>query len=328
MFVLNNTTVSNYNKPYIVAELSGNHNQSIEKARQTIISASLAGANAIKLQTYTPDSMTIKSDKDQFLIKEGEWKGYNLYDLYQVAHTPYEWHQDLFKTANDNNITIFSTPFDEDAVDFLESFDVPAYKIASFEIQDHDLIKKAAKTKKPLLMSTGMSTINDISEAVEVAKTYGNGKILLFHCVSSYPTPLESSFLSQLKIIKNTFDLDVGLSDHTLGNQAAISAVTLGACMIEKHFVLNRDDKSVDSKFSIEPDELRSLVQDTTAIWKSINSKEERPICEKPNLTFKRSLYFVKDVKKGDIIKEGDIRKIRPGYGLSQKNFTMLLVKK
>lgn len=307
-------------KPYIIAEVSANHNGSINRAKETIKAAHDSGASAVKIQTYTPDTMTINCSKEDFLIKDGLWEGQTLYELYQKAFTPFEWHGELFKFASDLGITLFSSPFDESAVDLLESLNTPAYKIASFEMCDLQLIKYIAKTKKPILMSTGMATEIEIEEAVKTARDNGCDDLLLFHCISSYPAELEEYNLNNVKFLKNRFGVNVGLSDHTIGNTAAIASIPLGACAIEKHFTLSRTEKSPDSEFSIEPSELISLVEETQGVWKALGSDVfKRSKSEEGNKIFRRSLYFVNNLKKGEIITSNDIRRIRPGFGLPPK---------
>ena len=264
--------------------------------------------------------MTIECEKDDFKIKEGLWKGYTLYDLYKEAHTPYSWHSKLFKYAKEIGITIFSSPFDEKAADLLEELEAPAYKIASFEITDIPLIKHIAKKKKPILISTGMASINEINEAVNAARSSGCDEILLFHCISSYPAPVEECNLNNLVFLKKEFQVEIGLSDHTIGNTAAITAVALGATAIEKHFTLDRNDSSPDSSFSIEPSELIKLKKSTNEAWKSLGMEEfSRSKKEKQNKGFRRSIYFIKSLKKGSKISKYDIKRIRPGYGLPPK---------
>lgn len=326
MFDIDKREINLKHPPYIIAELSANHNGSIDTAKKTILAAKESGANAIKLQTYTSDSMTIESNKEDFIIKGGLWDGYKLYDLYEEASTPYEWHQELFNYAKNIGITIFSTPFDEEAVDFLESLDTSAYKIASFEIVDLPLIKYIAKKNKPILISTGMSSLNEIEEAIEVIKNEGCQKILLFHCISGYPTPTAKANIRMVEILRKKFNLEVGLSDHTLDNTAAIASVVLGASAIEKHFILNRSVNGPDSDFSIEPHELKELVRTTKNIWEASKSKEfVRPDFESKNKIFRRSLYFVKDLKAGEKVSFHHIRRIRPGYGLPPKYYDQIL---
>ena len=326
---INGRKIGKDNSPYIVAELSANHNGSLKKAKQIIKSAKDNGADAIKIQTYTADSMTIDSEKEDFQVRGGLWDGYKLYDLYKEASTPYDWHEELFKYAKEIDITIFSSPFDEEAVELLESLNTPAYKIASFELTDLPLIEYIANKKKPLLISTGMGNRNEIKEAVETAKMGGCKEILLFHCISSYPTPTKESNLSILKKIKSEFEVEVGLSDHTLNNTAAIASVALGAVAIEKHFTLDRREKGPDSEFSIEPKELKNLKDQTKDCWEALGNNDlSRPNIENKNKAFRRSLYFIKDLKKGDLITENDVRRIRPGFGLPPKMLSKVLSKK
>ena len=286
------------------------------------MAAKNAGAHAVKLQTYTADTMTINCDRSDFLIKGGLWDGYTLYDLYTEAHTPFEWHKELFEYAAQLNIAIFSSPFDETAVELLKSLNAPAYKIASFELTDHPLIECVAKAHKPILMSTGMASESEVAEAVEVARSNGARDILLFHCISSYPAPTDQCNLKNISYLKRTFNVEVGLSDHTLSNIAAIAAVSLGAVAIEKHFTLDRSEKGPDSTFSVEPEELSSLVHDTKETWLAVGAEGfVRASVEDANRAFRRSVYFVKDLKAGQEITSGDIRRIRPGYGLDPKHF-------
>ena len=329
MFEINKRVIGSEHSPYIIAEMSANHNGSIEKAKLTIKAAKNSGADAIKIQSYTADSMTINCNKDDFKIKGGLWNGYSLYDLYKEASTPYEWHEELFEFAKLQDITIFSTPFDEKAVDLLDKLDTPAYKIASFELTDLPLIKYIAQKRKPILMSTGMSNLNEISDAIETAKINGCDQILLFHCISSYPTPTKYANIKMILKLKEEFNIEVGLSDHTIDNTAAMSAVALGASAIEKHFILNRSEKGPDSEFSIEPKELERLVIDTNACWEALGSKEFiRPKLESDNKIFRRSLYFVKDMIPGEIITKNHVRRIRPGFGLAPKYLDKILNKK
>ena len=319
MFILNKE-ISTNTAPYIIAEISANHNGSIKRAKETIKAAYHAGASAVKIQTYTPDTMTIDCNKDDFLIKGGLWEGHSLYALYKKAFTPFEWHEELFKFASDIGITLFSSPFDESAVDLLESLNTPAYKIASFEMCDLPLIKYIAKTKKPILMSTGMASEIEIAEAVKTAEDNGCEDLLLFHCISSYPAELEEYNLKNIKFLQKRFGVKVGLSDHTIGNTAAIASIPLGACAIEKHFTLSRSEKGPDSEFSIEPKELISLVEQTQSVWKALGKDNfNRSKSEEENKIFRRSLYFVNNLKKGETITSNDIRRIRPGFGLPPK---------
>ncbi|QWE28991.1 pseudaminic acid synthase [Polynucleobacter sp. AM-7D1] len=328
MFKIEGNEIGDNAAPYVIAELSGNHNGSIERAKLLIKTAKDCGVHAIKIQTYTPDTMTIDCSNEDFIVRGGLWNGYKLYDLYSEAHTPYEWHDELFSYARQLGITLFSTPFDESAVDLLDKIGVPAYKIASFEFTDLPLIRYVAKKGKPLLMSTGMATQDEISETLEAARSGGCNNLLLFHCVSSYPAPIEQANIKQILNLKKIFGVSVGLSDHTIGNAAAISAVALGACAIEKHFTLSRSHKGPDSDFSMEPDDLRALVRDTRDAWASLGCEGfERPSSEVGSKVFKRSIYFVSDLKAGDRIGVGDIRRIRPGFGLPPKYFEELVGK-
>lgn len=313
-------------KPYIIAELSANHNGSIERALETIEMAKAAGADAIKLQTYTPDTMTIDCDKPDFQVKGGLWDGYKLYDLYQWAHTPFEWHSEMFKKARELGITVFSTPFDETAVDLLEELDAPAYKIASFELTDLPLIKRVAQTGKPMIMSTGMANYQEIKEAVATARDNGCTELVVLHCISGYPSPVEQANLATIPDIEKEFDCIVGLSDHTLGTVVSVASIAMGASLIEKHVTMNRDEKGPDSEFSLEPHELKTLCEDTESAWKAIGvaGYERKPV-EEASMKFRRSVYFVKDMKKGEIIQKEHIRRVRPGYGLAPKYYEHLI---
>ncbi|WP_053980277.1 pseudaminic acid synthase [Marinagarivorans algicola] len=312
--------ISNKYPPYIIAEISANHNGSIECAKNTIMAAKKAGVHAVKIQTYTPDTMTIDVQKDDFLIQKGLWKGRSLYDLYREAYTPFEWHKSLFSFAKDINVTLFSSPFDESAVDLLESLDVPAYKIASFEIVDLPLIRYVANKQKPLLLSTGMASFDEIANAIDTAKTAGNHNIALFHCISSYPAELAESNLSAIAQLKKEFDVEVGLSDHTVGHLASVVATALGASVIEKHFTLDRTKGGVDSSFSLEPSEMHALVVQTQEAFQAIGKPDlMRSDTEKNNKIFRRSLYFVNNIEVGEVITKHHVRRIRPGYGLEAK---------
>jgi N-acetylneuraminate synthase len=322
MIVISGREISENHKPYVIAEISANHNGSIERAKQSIEMAAKAGVDAIKIQTYNADTMTIDCDSDDFIVKGGLWNGYKLYDLYNEAQTPYDWHKELFDFASKVGVTLFSTPFDESAVDLLESLKTPAYKIASFELTDLPLISYVAKLKKPMLISTGMASQDEISEALECARSAGCNSLLLFHCISSYPAPIEQANLRSIQKLKREFGITVGLSDHTIGNVAATTAVALGASAIEKHFTISRSDKGPDSEFSIEPDELKDLVREVNEAWLSLGRDELiRPKSEDNSRVFRRSLYFVNDLKSGSIIKPDDVRRIRPGFGIAPKFF-------
>ena len=315
--------------PYLIAEMSANHNGSLEKALETIRIASKCGADAIKIQTYTADTMTIDSDNKEFLIKGGLWDGFKLYDLYKWAETPFDWHEKLFNYAESLGLTIFSTPFDETAVDLLEKLNTPAYKIASFELVDIPLIKYIAKKQKPVIFSTGMSSEEEIKEAIETMHSEKNYQIILLHCISSYPAPPEKSNLNQIKNIMNKFNVISGLSDHTLGTTVSTAAVALGASVIEKHFTLSRADKGPDSEFSIEPMELTKLRKSTKKAWLSLGKEGfDRDNIESQSKLHRRSIYFIKDKKAGEIVTKNDIKRIRPGNGLSPKFEEKIIGKK
>ncbi len=316
------------NPPYIIAEISGNHNGDINKALQLIHIAKEAGAQAVKIQTYTADTMTIDSDQPDFLIDGGLWHSKQLYQLYQWAHTPWEWHQQLFDAAKRLGITLFSSPFDETAVDLLEQLGAPAYKIASFELTDLILIKKVAATGKPMIMSTGMANQQEIQQAIDTARDAGCNELLILHCISGYPTPIAGANLASITRLKTDFDVAVGLSDHTLGVTAAITGVALGAVVVEKHFTLNRDDGGPDAAFSLEPDELKLLCQSTRDAWSALGKGDySTKDAEKPNLKFRRSIYVVQDIKQGEQLSEQNIRRIRPGFGLPPKHFDEVIGK-
>lgn len=328
-FAIKNRTIGKGCPPYIIAELSANHNGNLTRALETITKAKEMGADAIKIQTYTPDTMTIDSDQEDFKIHGGLWDGYNLYQLYKEAHTPYEWHKALFEHAAKVGITIFSSPFDETAIELLESLDAPAYKIASFELTDLPLIEAVAQTGKPMIMSTGMATLAEISEAVATAKQAGATEIALLHCISAYPAPAEQSNLKTISDLAERFNCVVGLSDHTLGTTVAVASVALGASIIEKHFILDRKDKGPDSEFSLEPEQLKTLCQESKVAHAALGSAGyERKDAEKANATFRRSLYFVKDIAEGEVISPEHIRRIRPGFGLAPKHLNEVLGKK
>lgn len=312
--------------PYIIAELSANHNGSLERALDTIDAAQRCGADAIKLQTYTADTMTIDCDRQDFMIRGGLWNGYKLYDLYKWAQTPFEWHQAIFEHARKRGITVFSTPFDEATLDLLESLNAPAYKIASFEVVDLLLIRHAASTGKPMIMSTGMASEAEIEEAVATARDAGCKDLVLLHCISSYPAPMDQANLRQMPELARRFSTISGLSDHTLGTTASVAAVALGACLIEKHFTLSRADKGPDSEFSIEPDELARLCRDTRDAWSALGrAGYDRQKAEAGSKVFRRSIYFVRDLPAGTIVGPSDIRRIRPGMGLPPKHFDSLI---
>jgi len=318
--VINGRMIGSDYPPYIIAELSANHNGELQKALDTITKAKACGADAIKLQTYTADTMTIDSDNDDFYIHGGLWDGYKLYDLYKEAQTPFEWHKAMFDHARKIGITCFSTPFDETAVDLLEDLNVPAYKVASFEATDLPLIKYIASTKKPLIISTGMANFEEIEEMVDTAKSVGCKDLILLHCISSYPAPVGQSNLLTIPDMKKKLGVQIGLSDHSTTNTASVVASALGATLIEKHFILDRSEKGPDSEFSINPAELTSLCKETKDAWLSLGQAgyEKKP-AEEANIKFRRSVYFVKDISAGDVITRKHVRRIRPGFGLSPK---------
>ncbi len=326
---INGRILSNKNSPYIIAEISANHNGSVNRAKETIRIANEIGVDAVKIQSYTPETMTINSRKKDFLIKDGLWRGRTLYDLYSEAYTPFEWHEELFEYAQKKNITLFSTPFDETAVDLLETLDTPAYKIASFELVDLQLIKYVAEKKKPLLLSTGMASSKEITEAINVAKNNGAEQIGILHCISSYPTKISDANLLRIRELRQMFNLEIGLSDHTIGSTASLVATTLGASFIEKHFTLDKNDGGPDSAFSLDPKEMSKLVTECKNVFLSLgNLSGKRPKEEKKSEVFRRSLYFVKDLPKNSIISSVDVKRIRPGYGLSPKYLDNIIGKR
>ena len=315
--------------PYIVAEISANHNGNLERALDIISMAKAMGADAIKLQTYTADSLTIDSDQPDFQIQGGLWDGYSLYELYEWAQTPYSWHKVMFNHAAKLGITCFSTPFDESAVDFLEDLNAPAYKIASFEAIDLNLISYAAQTRKPMIISTGMANLTEIEEAVETVRESGCTDLILLHCISSYPAPVDQSNLLTIPDLSKRFKVITGLSDHTLGTAVAVASIALGASMIEKHVTMSRNEKGADSEFSLEPNELRCLCDDTMDAWKSLGvAGYDRKIAEQDSLKFRRSLYAVKNIAAGELITKENIRRIRPGFGLPPKYFDKVIGRK
>jgi len=318
------------NKPFIIAEMSGNHNQSLERALEIVDLAADAGVDALKIQTYTADTITIDKRDGEFFIedKNNLWKGESLYSLYQKAYTPWEWHKAIFDRCKERGIIGFSTPFDFTAVDFLEELDVPIYKIASFENIDLPLIKRVAQTGKPIIASTGMASLAELSELVTTARENGCTDLTLLKCTSSYPATPDGSNILTIPHMQKLFNCKVGLSDHTLGIGAAVASVALGGTVIEKHFCVSRAEGGVDSAFSLEPHEMKQLVQEVHAAYAALgNISYGVTEQEKKSLQFRRSLYIVEDMKAGDVITEKNVRSIRPGLGLSPKYYDILLGK-
>lgn len=317
--------------PFIIAEMSGNHNQSLERALEIVEAAAKTGAHALKIQTYTADTITLDVDTPEFLIKDGGniWNGRRLYDLYDEAHTPWEWHKSIFDRAKELGMIAFSTPFDETAVDFLEELDVPLYKIASFENTDLPLIKKVAATGKPMIVSTGMATLAELDELVRTAKDAGCKDLVLLKCTSTYPATPENTNISTISHMKQLFEnVQIGLSDHTMGIGVAVASVALGATVIEKHFTLNRADGGVDSAFSMEPAEMKMLVDETERAWLAMGKVTYGPTeKEKASLKFRRSIYVSKDIEAGEAFSRNNIKIVRPGYGLEPKYYENILGK-
>jgi pseudaminic acid synthase len=312
--------------PYVIAEMSANHNGNIDTAFLIIEEAKKAGADAIKMQTYTADTLTLNCDLPDFRINDGLWAGRTLYELYEWAHTPWDWHKPLFDRAREMGITIFSSPFDNTAIDLLEDLNAPAYKIASFEVVDLPLIKYAASTCKPMIISTGMADSEEIAEAIEAAREGGCKELAVLHCVSGYPAPAEDYNLRTIPDMIECFGLVTGLSDHTLDNTTAIASVALGASIIEKHFTLDRSGGGPDDCFSLEPAELAALCKGAKTAWSALGHVDYgRKSSEQGNVKFRRSLYFVKDMKAGDLITADCVRSVRPGYGVLPKFYEKLL---
>jgi pseudaminic acid synthase len=322
-----NKIIGDNQKPFIIAEMSGNHNQSIDRAMQIVKAAADSGADAIKLQTYTADTMTIPGALT-IQDKSSLWYGRELHDLYKEAYTPWEWHQRIFNYAKELGMIAFSSPFDETAVDFLESLNVPLYKVASFENTDTPLLRKIALTGKPIIMSTGVATISDIDEGVRTLRGNGNEELVLLKCTSTYPSTPQNTNLNTIPHLKKLFNCHVGLSDHTMGIGASVASIALGSRVIEKHFTLNRSDGGVDSAFSIEPDELKSLVIETERAFQALGQVQYGiQTAEVKSLDYKRSLYVVKNMEAGEKFSSDNLRVIRPGYGLPPKFYDLILGK-
>lgn len=316
--------------PFIIAEMSGNHNQSLERALEIVEAAAKTGAHALKIQTYTPDTMTIDLDEREFHISDPTsiWAGTTLYKLYGEAYTPWEWHKPIFDRARELGIIAFSTPFDDTAVDFLENLDVPCYKISSFENTDLPLIRRVAATGKPLIISTGMATVAELDETVRAAREAGCKDLILLKCTSTYPATPENINILTIPHLRELFGCEVGLSDHTMGVGVSVASVALGATVIEKHFTLNRADGGVDSTFSMEPAEMAQLVMETERAWQALGQVSYGPTeAEKKSIQFRRSLYVVQDLKAGDVLTRENVRAIRPGLGLPTKYLEQVLGK-
>ena len=315
-------------QPFVIAEMSGNHNQSLERALEIVEAAAKTGAHALKIQTYTPDTMTLDLDEREFHISDPNslWAGNSLYKLYGEAYTPWEWHKPIFDRARELGIIAFSTPFDDTAVDFLESLDVPCYKIASFENTDLPLIRRAAATGKPLIISTGMASIAELDDTVKAAREAGCKDLILLKCTSTYPATASNTNILTIPHMRELFGCEVGLSDHTMGVGVSVASVALGATVIEKHFTLNRADGGVDSTFSMEPAEMTQLVLETERAWQALGKVSYGPTeAEKKSIVFRRSLYVVQDLKAGDILTKENVRAIRPGFGLPTKYLDVIL---
>lgn len=320
--------ISSSSPPYIIAELSANHNGKLETALKIVDEAARAGADAVKLQTYRPDTITLDCDSEEFKIKGGLWDGRTLYELYEEAHMPWEWHKPIFEHAHKRSIQVFSSPFDTTAVDLLEDLNAPAYKIASFEAVDLPLIRYVASTGKPMIISTGMADAEEIQEAIEAAREGGCEQLAILHCVSGYPAPAEDYNLQTIPDMIHRYGLVTGLSDHTLDNTTAIASVVLGASIIEKHFTLDRNGGGPDDSFSLEPKELTELCHNSKTAWSALGQVDYgRKSSEQGNVQFRRSLYFVKSMKAGEIITADSVRSVRPGFGLEPKYFDQVLGK-
>ncbi|QFY88720.1 pseudaminic acid synthase [Magnetovirga frankeli] len=316
--------------PLLVAELSGNHNGRLETALKLIEAAAKAGADAIKIQSYTPDSITLDHDGPGFHLEQGLWQGRSLYELYQQAHTPWDWHPRLFQHAHQLGVPLFSSPFDASAVEMLQRLGCPAYKIASFELVDLGLIAQVAATGKPVILSTGMASLGEIEEAIAAFNgVAGHGDLLLLHCTSGYPTPVDEAHLNSIPVLRQCFDLPVGLSDHSQSSAVATAAVALGACLIEKHFMLSRQAGGVDAEFSLEPDEFRQLAQGCREAWRALGRASFQPTpAETSHIANRRSLYAVQDIPAGAPLTADNVRSIRPGFGLHPRELSQILGKR
>ncbi len=317
--------------PFIIAEMSGNHNQSLERALQIVEAAAKTGAHALKLQTYPEDTVTLDVDKDEFLIKDENslWNGMRLYQLYKQVHTPWEWHKLIMDKCKELGMICFSTPFDESAVDFLETLNVPCYKVGSFENCHLPMLKKIAATGKPIIISTGLASVSDLDEITNAIREQGNENIILLKCTSSYPADPQDSNILTIPHMKQLFNCHVGLSDHTLGIGVSVASIVLGATVIEKHFTLSRAEGGLDAAFSLEPAEMKSLVEETYRAWQSLGKISYVPSeKEKKSMQFRRSLYVAKDMEAGDVFTKENLRVVRPGYGLHPRYYEGLLGKK
>jgi len=327
---IDNRQIGQNAAPFVIAEMSGNHNQSLDRALEIVEAAAKCGVHALKIQTYTPDTMTIDLDEREFHISDPEslWAGSSLYKLYGEAYTPWEWHKPIFDRARELGITAFSSPFDDTAVDFLESLNVPCYKIASFENTDLPLIRRVAATGKPLIISTGMATVAELDETVRAARDAGCKDLILLKCTSTYPATAENTNILTIPHMRELFGCEVGLSDHTMGVGVSVASIALGATVVEKHFTLSRADGGVDSTFSMESAEMAQLVVETERAWQALGQVSYGPIeKEKKSIVFRRSLYVVKDMKAGEVLTRENLRAIRPGFGLPTKFIDLLLGK-
>lgn len=331
-FTIADRIIGKENSPFIIAEMSGNHNQSLERALAIVEAAAKSGAHAIKLQTYTADTMTIDVDKEGFTITDENslWYGRTLYDLYDEAHTPWKWHKPIMERAKQLGLLCFSTPFDDTAVDFLAELDVPCYKVASFENTDVNLLRKIASTRKPMIISTGMASLEDLELMVSTVRTAGCNDFVLLKCTSAYPALPKDCNLVTIPDMRNRFNCEIGLSDHTLGIGVAVASVALGATVIEKHFTLSRAEGGVDAAFSLEPEEMKKLTEDVDRAWQALGKVNYAAASqqEKKSLAFRRSVYVVQDVAAGEILTRDNLRCIRPGFGLAPKYYEELLGKR